>query len=284
MLMNNKSNHIFSIISMALTLFLIGIVTLLSWSGNDFLKSIVHGNIMVLTLPENADDGLVKQIKDILKKHDLVQENTIKFISKDEGAVIIEKELGKEAANFDIVTAINPLIQFYYDSDVNQNRINALIDELNSNQLIEGFEEQPTFSNRIRNNIYLIISIGLALCIVSLITGLVVMANTIKISIFSSRILIKQMELIGASWQFISKPFLIRAVLNGFWSSLISLCLIGIIIFLFQEWSHNFIFDQIFFKYVTVCGIIFIIGFILPTFVTNITVKNYLKTHLSDLY
>ena len=59
--------------------------------------------------------------------------------------------------------------------------------------------------------------------------------NTIRLNLYSDRFIIKNMELVGASWSFISRPYIRRGMFNGLLSALIALSIIATIWFFVQK-------------------------------------------------
>jgi cell division transport system permease protein len=101
---------------------------------------------------------------------------------------------------------------------------------------------------------------------------------------FSNRFLIKTMQMVGATRNFISKPLLIRALLNGLISAFIAIFLLfGLI-----EWSVNQ-FPQldklqgISNSLILFGGLIFL-GVGISVFSTHRSVLKYLKMKLDELY
>ena len=108
--------------------------------------------------------------------------------------------------------------------------------------------------------------------------------NTFRLALYANRFLIKNMEMVGASWAHISRPFLRRALLYGLSSSL--LAVVGIALLL--EGSAMYL------------GIAALAGFDLPLLLlytgilllgtgiavlsTYRVVRRYLKLRMDDLY
>lgn len=196
---------------------------------------------------------------------------------------MLEKELGSELKSMDFIDPIGPVIQFTFD--INQkNQIDQFSKDLISNKTIDYFENQATVSQKAKDNLLLIGSLIVFFFAITLIISLIVISNTIKLTLFSQRILIKQMDLIGASWNFISKPYLIRTVLNGLWSAFLAIALLSFLLFNLQNVISSKSFEIIFQNYLIVSAIIVAIAIFLTTFVSYFSIRKYLKTNLVDLY
>jgi cell division transport system permease protein len=77
--------------------------------------------------------------------------------------------------------------------------------------------------------------ISLVAALFFVIVAVTLIHNTIRLSLYANRFIIRNMELVGASWEFISRPYLIRALRHGLLSAAIA---IGILILLLS-WAQN---------------------------------------------
>jgi cell division transport system permease protein len=129
--------------------------------------------------------------------------------------------------------------------------------------------------------------IGLIFLVFSVILCVIVIIsidNTIRLAMFSNRFLIKTMQMVGATRNFISKPLLVRALLNGLSSAFIAIFLLfGLI-----QWA-SMQFPQIqtlqtIGKSVMLFGGLIVLGVGISVFSTYRSVLKYLKMKLDDLY
>jgi cell division transport system permease protein len=108
--------------------------------------------------------------------------------------------------------------------------------------------------------------------------------NTIRLNLFSDRFIIKNMELVGASWGFISRPYIRRGVRNGFLSALLAIILLGVLWFFAQNGAPelNFLLTNPLF-WASGVGLI-LLGVLISWLSTFYVVNKYLKMRLDDLY
>ena len=108
--------------------------------------------------------------------------------------------------------------------------------------------------------------------------------NTIRLSIYSKRFLIHTMKLVGASWAFIRRPFLIRnmwiGILAGFMADAI---LIGLAIMLlkYEPELIDIITPGTMF---IVMGLVFVFGLAITCICAYISINKYLRMKASELY
>ncbi|MDV7401692.1 hypothetical protein RZS08_60295, partial [Arthrospira platensis SPKY1] len=76
--------------------------------------------------------------------------------------------------------------------------------------------------NDIADNIRSIALAALAVLLLFIGIAVALIHNTVRLALFANRFVIKNMELVGASWEFISRPFLRRALWQGLLSGAIA--------------------------------------------------------------
>ena len=208
------------------TLSLIGFIYLKSTSVESYFKENVLVNIY---LKNNTKDFENKQLIKFLNLNDDVKQIT--YLSKEDAAKIFSKEIGEEFVGF---LGYNPLldaisVQLYSDK-IDVYSIEKFIENINDFEFIEEVEYDKPLVNALNTNFE---KMGLWIFILSVIfflTSFILINNSIKISIYSKREIIKTMQLVGATSKFIRKPFIWTYVRIGFLSSITSLILLVIII------------------------------------------------------
>ncbi|MBT6729641.1 MAG: ABC transporter permease [Cryomorphaceae bacterium] len=208
------------------TLSLIGFIYLKSTSVESYFKENVLVNIY---LKNNTKDFENKQLIKFLNLNDDVKQIT--YLSKEDAAKTFSKEIGEEFVGF---LGYNPLldaisVQLYSDK-IDVYSIEKFIENINDFEFIEEVEYDKPLVNALNTNFE---KMGLWIFILSVIfflTSFILINNSIKISIYSKREIIKTMQLVGATSKFIRKPFIWTYVRIGFLSSITSLILLVIII------------------------------------------------------
>ena len=255
------------------TLSLIGFIYLKSTSVESYFKE----NVLVsIYLKNNSTDVENKQLIKFLNLNDDVKE--IRYLSKEDAAENFSKEIGEEFVGF---LGYNPLldaisVQLYSDK-IDVYSIEKFIENINNFEFIEEVEYDQPLVNALNANFEKIGLWILVLSAIFFITSFILINNSIKISIYSKREIIKTMQLVGATSKFIRKPFIWTYIKIGFLSAIVSTLLLVIMIFQlsFQIEEINF-FTKINDLIILVCFIIFygiFTSFISSYFVT----QRYLK-------
>ncbi len=208
------------------TLSLICFIYLKSSTVESYFKENILINIYLKNTNKEFEN---KQLIKFLNLNDDVKEIT--YLSKEDAAEVFSKEIGEEFIGF---LGYNPLLDAVsvqlYSNKIDIYSIENFIGNLNNFEFIEEVEYDKPLVDALNTNFEKIGLWVLTLSIIFFITSLILINNSIKISIYSKREIIKTMQLVGATRRFIRKPFIRTYVKITFLSSLASILLLIILI------------------------------------------------------
>ncbi|HQQ94542.1 MAG TPA: permease-like cell division protein FtsX [Bacteroidia bacterium] len=278
-----RSSGITVIISLTLVLFMLGTLGLL----------VINAKKLSTHFKENV--GFQIYLKDqatAAQSDALMQElgnsrfaKNVTYISKEEAAEKLSKDLGEDFVSF---LGANPLL----------NSIDIKLDEYHANsdtlQLIEKNLMQKSFVKEVvyqkdmidslNKNARAIAFFILIFSAALLLVAVALINNTIRLSIYSQRFLIRTMYLVGATRAFISKPFLVRGLRQGIIAGLLAGFLLGGFLVL----STRFIPDLLELQDENVLLLLFtgmiLVGIIISSVSALLSVLRYLRLKTSDLY
>ena len=135
------------------------------------------------------------------------------------------------------------------------------------------------------NNSLTKISIGL-LIVAALLTfiSFSLINNTVRLGIYARRFSIHTMKLVGASWGFIRKPFLTRAMMVGVISALIADGFLGGCLYAWSMHEPELLNVLGWQELAITGGSVFLFGLIITALCANISVNKFLKMKAGDLY
>ena len=216
-----RNSYIISTISIALVLFLLGSVGYLIFNAvraTDLLKENVAIHLMI---KQGTSNERIAEIGRELGAHEAVKEVT--FVPKAVAAENFKEQIGSDFVEF---LAFNPLPDAYevklHAQYSDKDYVRKFEKEAASWNGIEEVVYQRAVVEQIGSNInkfnLVLLLFGGALLVIALI----LLNNTIRLTIYSKRYLINTMKLVGASKWFIMKPFLLRSILHGVYAWLIA--------------------------------------------------------------
>ena len=229
---NRLRSNLFSIfIIISSVLFLLGLLSLIfiktNSIGNYFKEQVVIG----VYFEEDTNDIQIKQLEKLLTLNQNLA--TINYVSKDDAAEIFTKEIGEDFTTF---LGYNPLLSSlninYKGEEFDTETVDNFISGLKNNyDFIESVEYDKPLIDLLNSNFKKIGIWVVALGIVFLIICYLLINNSIKLSIYSKRHIIKTMQLVGATKKFIRFPFIITYFKLGLLSSVFSIFLLFILIY-----------------------------------------------------
>ena len=269
-------SYFVSTLSISLVLVVVGILVFILLNAklvSDHVKQNIGFSIIV---KDNVNEAEIKKMQKILDTKPFVSSSV--FISKVEAAREFKEELGED---FEGVLGYNPLLP---SVEIKLNPVYANNDSLTvieksllKNELVQEVSYQKSLVHMINENVRRI-------SLILLIAGAALIRNTIHLSVYSQRFLIKTMQLVGAKPFFICKPFIQNSVWFGFFGSMIAnLILLAAIFFLQKEVGSvvNLMNKEliiIMVAFVMVCGIL------LSLVSSWMSVARYLNKDMNDLY
>ena len=276
-------SYFVSTLSISLVLVVVGILVFILLNAklvSDHVKQNIGFSIIV---KDNVNEAEIKKMQKILDTKPFVSSSV--FISKVEAAREFKEELRED---FEGVLGYNPLLP---SVEIKLNPVYANNDSLTvieksllKNELVQEVSYQKSLVHMINENVrrisLILLIAGAALMLISF----TLIRNTIHLSVYSQRFLIKTMQLVGAKPFFICKPFIQNSVWFGFFGSMIAnLILLAAIFFLQKEVGSvvNLMNKEliiIMVAFVMVCGIL------LSLVSSWMSVARYLNKDMNDLY
>ena len=136
----------------------------------------------------------------------------------------------------------------------------------------------------VNKNINTIGLIVLGFAGILLIIAIALINNTIRLAIFSQRFLIKSMQLVGATRNFIRQPFILVAVLHGIIASFISIIILLGLLYYAQKELPEILILRNFTEFGIVFASMIAIGIFITAISTWFAVSKYLRLKIYDLY
>ncbi|MBI5913896.1 MAG: hypothetical protein HY842_00845 [Bacteroidetes bacterium] len=281
----SKPNYFYTIVSVTLVLFLLGLFGLLVVQGQQMLKSLKEQVEIIVELKEESSAGSVDSLKQFLAGSVFFKENSARFISKEEGAAMMQDEFGQDFLKLDMVNPLYDVLIFNVKSSWMQaDSMNRVREELRQLAFVNDVYYQESVTEAISTNFEKISFGVLAAGLFFVLVAIALILNTIRLALYANRFLIKNMELVGASWGFISRPYLKKSFWQGMLCSLLAIVGLALLLYLafrdvpdFQE-SLNLP------GIAVVFGVLFFIGFFITVPSTYYVVKKYLRMRVDDLY
>jgi len=293
---NKRGNlsSISTIISLSLVLFVVGILALVLINTKQISNTIKEEGIVFSMMLHDNNDSISKEM---VRKQRSEFKNyldgssyflDIKFIDKEIAYKELQEDMGED---FSSVLDINPLPDSYdahvkaeFVSSDGLKKIENFIDNYKEGDVVKDVIYQEKIVEKIDSKTSEISLFLLPFCVVFLLISFALINNTIRISIYSKRLSIRTMRLVGATNMFIQKPYLISSIYQGFFSSVIAVCMIIGSIEMLKEIFPEFFQPNDFIEIAVIFGLILIFGIIISWISTFFAVRRYLNLNENELF
>jgi cell division transport system permease protein len=280
-----RTSGITVVISLSLVLFMLGTLGLLVINANKLSQHFKENVGFQVYLKDTASsaqtDGLIQEMTNSRYAKNVI------LINKEQAAEKLRADLGEDFVSF---LGSNPLLN---SIDVKLNAAYANTDTLvnveknllqKHQSIIKEIVYQKDMINSLNKNANAIAFFILIFSGALLVVAIALINNTIRLSIYSQRFLIRTMYLVGATRTFISKPFIFKGVRQGIIAGIIA----GGLLAGFLILSTRFIPDLLQLQDENVLIVLFtalvLIGVIISALSAMLAVLRYLRLKTSDLY
>ena len=278
-----KSAYFVPTISISLVLIVVGMLVFILLNARAISDHVKRNIGFAVIVKDNTNEVEIKRVQKILDTQPYVY--TSKYVTKEQAAKSFKKEMGED---FERILGANPLlpsIEIKLNPAYANNDSLAMMEKgLARFDIIHEVYYQKSMIESINENIRRITILFLIVGAVLVLISFTLIRNMIHLAVYSQRLLIKTMQLVGATPFFICKPFVYGSMWRGFFGALIAnLVLLGAIFFV-QENVGNVI--NIMRQDVILFMVAFVIlsGVVLSFFSAWFSVRRYLRRDLNDLY
>jgi cell division transport system permease protein len=279
----SKPSYVYAIIGVSLVLFLLGTLGWLVLNGQSLTKAFKEDIEVQVILHDNTRPAMAQKLQDILDKQPFIRSTT--YISKEEAAEGFKKEWGED---FTELLDFNPLYASInlrlYEEYVNPDSLRRIDSFVRQSNIVREVSYPTAVIDTMNKNFK---KIGWILGGISLLLFIIVVVlidNTVRLAMFSNRFLIKTMQMVGATRNFITRPFDQRALLNGFISGLIAVVGLWLVISFAETLLPELQALHEPFKIGLLMVAMIVTGIIISVVSTHRSVIKYLKMHVDDLY
>lgn len=265
-----------STVSISLVLFLLGAVGYLILGALNATETLKESVTIYVMLSDENDDQRNKELKAQLAKREEIKE--VKFVSKDAAAEEFKTYLGDDFVDF---LQENPLPNSF------EIRLNAkssdkeILSSLEKDLMkIDGVDEvvyQRNVIEQISSNINKFNLVLLLFGTTLLMISLILLNNTIRITIFAKRHIINTMKLVGATRWFITRPFLVSATLQGLYAGVIASAMLALMIMGLNEGLPEVNFNQVDYHVAAIFLLMIVGGIIISLTFTFFAVHKHIR-------
>jgi len=271
------------IISLSLVLFVVGLLSLVLINAqklSNYVKENIGFSIMI---KEDVKEIELIEFNKILDAEDFTK--STRFISKEQATKELEQDLGEDFVNFlgfnPIMASIDVKLNSSY---ANNDSLQNISSRLEKSDVVYEVFYQKNLIKKLNSNVGKISFFLICISLILFFIAFALINNTIRLSVYSKRFIIRTMRLVGAENSFIQKPFLISGVYQGLYSAIFAIfMLLGSIQLIQTETASILNINDL-----QIIGLVFIVlfcsGIIISGTSTFFAVRKYIYLNEGELY
>jgi cell division transport system permease protein len=277
------ASYFTSVVSITLVLFLLGLAGILILNAKK-LSDYVRENIGIsVYLNDDVREVDIFSLQKTLDAKKYVKET--RYITREKAAEDFQRELGEDFVEF---LGYNPLPSSIdvklHASYANPDSFAVLEKEFRTYPQVADVAYQKDLIYAVNLNIK---KISLAILVFSILLFLIAITlinNTIRLTVYSKRFIIRTMQLVGAHNYLIRRPFLIKGITQGIVAAVCAMVLLSVTIITAEKQLEG-LFS---FQDLRILGILFafmlLTGLLIAWFSTLLSVNKYLNMKTDNLY
>ena len=280
-----KPNYWYSIVSVAMVLFLLGFFGLMVIQTQqliDVFKERV--NILVEIEPGTTETDISSLLAE-LKQTDYLKAGTLNHISKEAAMESLRDDFGEDFMALDLPNPLYDVLTFNVEArSMNSDLLSQIKTNFKARDYVHDVYYQEGLVQVIAENVGKIGWFAFGFSLLFLLVAVTLIHNTIRLALYSNRFLIKNMELVGASWGFISRPYIKKSIWHGVLSAIIAIAALVFVLLLAQSEIAELKIVQNTIGTILVFLILLLVGILISGLSTYYVINKYLKMRLEELY
>ncbi len=282
---HSRPTYLTAIVSMAMVLFVAGLFALIALHGQrlvDLFKEKV--DVWLEFDPNISQEDLARIIRQI-RQEPFVKPETVVYVTREQAAILMRQDLGDESLLADLPNLMYDVVRFHVRAEfLHSDSLRQWREALKRDTLISELYVEAIETGNISRNLSLIAGATLGLALLLFVVAVVITYNTIRLALYVNRFIIKNQELVGASWGFIIRPYVRQGLINGFISALVA---IGALIALLS-WAYRRVpeiaplFDPN--GILMIFVLLVVLGVLLSGASTYWVTRRFLQMKIDDLY
>ena len=275
-LWRHKLTAFTAVFSIFLTLSLAGSIMVVSDNTGKIIEYLRDKYKIEVFFKQNISNERIEEVVKEFKLINGVRSTTI--ITKIDAKKIFKSQFGENVLD---IVGYNPLpascvINLVKDQK-NKLNIRPIIDRLRKFSEVDEVNYQGRLINRIESSYQAFVKISAILLIIVLIISVLIISNTVRLTIYAKKELIKSFQLVGATRAFIKAPFILEGIFHGLIGALVATVLLYTTIKFGSDLLLSVIGLKIDFSFFNLLFILTSLGIIISYFASSRAISKFLK-------
>lgn len=274
-----------SLVSITLVLFLLGAFAIFMLHARKLSNHVKENIGFEVVMNSDVKEANILRLQKELDAMPAVK--STEYITKEVAIERLSEDLGEDFLEW-LGPEENPLLPSidvrFHAAYANNDSIAVVEVMLLENPDVKEVYYQKSLVDLINNNIRKIAIVLMVISLILLLIAVALIRNTIRLSIYSKRFLVRSMQLVGATESFIRKPFLRQGVSQGFFGGLLADVFLVVILYAVSKRIPDLALIRDLYDISAVLAGIVFLGMLIAWFSTRTALDKFLKADLDKLY
>lgn len=201
-----------SIFSLFIAVLLLGILSRVGY--NIYAQAMsIKDMVEVEVFLFDIDERTTNQLRNELENQELVEQIT--YISKDSASAVMKREFGAGVEELVALNFLPASFRLKVNTEAGSDKVEHLVSRLKGLRGVDEVQYNAALLKVMEANLKTFTFIGGGLALLILLAAVILVYNTIRLTIYAKRDLIRAMKLVGATHSFIRSPFIVEGILQG---------------------------------------------------------------------
>ena len=228
-IIDHKFLNAITIITIAISILIVSAFSLFFVNANEIINSWKKGIRIMAYLKPGVPEVKIPELKQKIKRINGIQD--VRFIPKSKALQLLKKQMKRQSSLFENLKE-NPLPDAFeirlIASSQNQDKVEIIATLLESFPQVDEVEYGKRWLGRFTNFFNLFRLTGYAMGGLFFMATVLIVANTIRLMLYSRREEVEIMRLVGATDRFIKAPFYIQGLIQGAFGGIIGITILFI--------------------------------------------------------
>lgn len=272
-----------STISTTMVLVLLGVVILTMLTARVLADSVKEDITVTVVLDDGTPENDARRLHNKLVRKPYTK--SIEYITPEQALKEQVESMGMDPTDMmgENPFSISMELKMKADYSCNDSLL-WITSELKGTKSVADVIYQKDLVDSLNSTLTRISLILLAIALLLVVISLVLINNTVRLSVYSHRVVIHTMKLVGARWSLIRRPFLVTAMCIGVLSALLADGIIYGIICAAENYDNTLSRYLTMQNYALTTGVLLITGLTITVLCTFISVTHALKLREGELY
>ena len=209
----------------------------------------------------------------------------IDYVSKEQALKEQSEAMGSDPSEFLGVNPFVATLELQLKSDyANRDSLRQIAEELRRNPKVSEVAYQEDLMDKVNVNLKKVSLVLLVLALLLTFSSYSLISNAVRLGVYSRRFIIHTMKLVGASWGFIRRPFMVDGLIVGIVAAVLACGVLAAGVWTLFQYEPNLT-AIITWQVLVITGIsVLLFGLIITSLCSYISVNKFLRMRAKDLY